>query len=90
MPARAWQTLGLFLAPLLSGFFMLGPAQSSTVLAWELIVFAVLFGRSRVVIDRHSVRLEKDSALSLVGWLAEFVGALVPALVRSPRPGRRG
>jgi hypothetical protein len=81
MPARAWQTLGLFLIPLLSGFFLLVPGQSSTVLAWELIVLAVLSGGSRVTIHRHSARLEKDSPLPLVGWLAGFVGAVVPALL---------
>jgi modulator of FtsH protease len=61
LPARAWQTLGLLVSPLLIGFFLLVPGQSRTVLAWELIVSAVLLRTGRVAIDRRSVRSEKDT-----------------------------
>ena len=81
LPTRAWQTLGLLVSPLLIGFFLLVPGQSRTVLAWELIVSAVLLGAGRVAIDRHSIRSEKDTPLPLVGRLAGFVSAIVPALV---------
>ena len=80
-PTRAWQTLGLLVSPLLIGFFLLVPGQSRTVLAWELIVSAVLLGAGQVAIDRRSVRSEKDTPLPLVGRLAGFVGAIAPALV---------
>lgn len=81
LPTRAWQTLGLLVSPLLIGFFLLVPGQSRTVLAWELIVSAVLLGAGQVAIDRRSVRSEKDTPLPLVGRLAGFVGAIAPALV---------
>jgi len=81
LPARAWQTLGLLLTPMVVGLFLLVPGQSSRALAWELIVIAVLFSANRVVIDRRSVRSEKDTPLPLTGRLDRLVGALVPALV---------
>ena len=80
-PTRAWQTLGLLVSPLLIGFFLLVPGQSRTVLAWELIVSAVLLGAGQVAIDRRSVRSEKDTPLPLVGRVAGFVSAVAPALV---------
>ncbi len=72
LPARAWQTLGLLVSPLLIGFFLLVPGQSRTVLAWELIVSAVLLGAGGVAIDRRSVRSEKDTPLPLVGRLQDL------------------
>jgi modulator of FtsH protease len=81
LPARAWQTLGLFVVPVLIGFFLLVPGQSHTVLAWELIVSAVLLGGVRVAIDLRAAQSEKDTPLPLVGRLGGFVGALAPALV---------
>lgn len=81
LPTRAWQTLGLLMTPLVIGLFLLVPGQSRTVLAWELIVTALLFAGGRVSIHRHSVRSEKDAPLPLDGHLAGFVVALVPALL---------
>ena len=81
LPARAWQTLGLLMTPLIVGFFLLITGQSRAVLAWELIVSAVLLGAGRVAIHSRSVRSEKDTPLPLVGRLAGLVSALLPALV---------
>jgi hypothetical protein len=81
LPARAWQTLGLLVTPLLIGFFLLVPGQSSTVLAWEMIVTAFLFCGARLTLHHQAARSEKDNPLPLVGHLAGFVTALVPALV---------
>ena len=81
LPARAWQTLGLLMTPMAIGFFLLIPGQPSTVLAWELIVSAVLVGGIRVAIDRRSARSEKDTPLPVVGRLSGLVSALIPGLV---------
>jgi modulator of FtsH protease len=81
LPARAWQTLGLLVTPMLVGLFLLVPGQSRAVLAWELIVTAVLFGAGRVAIHHRAIRSEKDAPLPLVGRLAGLVSALLPALV---------
>jgi len=81
LPTRAWQTMGLLLTPLTVGFFLLVPGQSRTVLAWELIVSAVFFTGGRPALHHQSVQSEKATPLPLVGRLAGFVTALVPALV---------
>jgi hypothetical protein len=57
---------------LLIGFFLLVPGQSKTVLAWDLIVSAVLLGAGQVAIDRRSVRSEEDTPLPLVGRLQDL------------------
>jgi len=81
LPVRAFQTLGVLLTPLLTGIFLLVPGQSSAVLAWELIVSAVLLGGSRVAIDLRASRFEKNIPLPLVGRLAGSVSKLAPGLV---------
>jgi hypothetical protein len=81
LPARAWQTLGLLLTPMLTGIFLLIPGQSSKVLAWELIVSALLLAGSRVAIDLRASRFEKTTPLPLVGRLAGSVNTLAPGLV---------
>lgn len=81
LPARAWQTLGLLLTPLLTGIFLLVPGQSHSVLAWELIATAAVFGATRVAIHQLAARSEKQVPLPLVGRLAGSVNAIVPALV---------
>lgn len=81
LPTRSWQTMGLLLTPLIVGFFLLVPGQNGTVLAWELIGSAVSLAGARVAFHHHSVQSEKAIPLPLVGRLAGFVTALVPALV---------
>jgi hypothetical protein len=81
LPVRAWQTLGLLVTPMLIGFFLLVPGQSRMLLAWELVVSAVIFTGARVALDHQSVPSEKATPLPLVGRLAGLVSALLPALV---------
>jgi len=81
LPTRSWQTMGLLLTPLVIGFFLLVPGQPRTALGWELIVSAVLFAVARVGLHHQSIKSEKHTPLPLVGRLARFVSAVVPALV---------
>ena len=80
LPTRSWQTMGLLLTPLIAGFFLLVPGQSRTALAWELIVSAVFFASARLALHHQSVQSERATPLPLVGRLAGFVPAVVPAL----------
>jgi modulator of FtsH protease len=80
LPARAWQTLGLLVTPVVIGFFLLIPGQPSAVLAWELIATAGVFACYRVAIDRRSVRSEKVTPLPVVGRYSGLVSAVAPAL----------
>jgi len=80
LPARAWQTLGLLLTPLLAGTFVLIPGQSRTALALELIVLAALVVCLRLAVDLRAGRAEQDT-LSLGRSLCKIREHPVPGLV---------
>jgi hypothetical protein len=75
LPARAGQTLTLFVTPLLVGLFLLVPGQASAVLAAELLAAGVLIGAFQVLIDLRSVRAEQETPVT---WL---VSRVFPAMV---------
>ncbi len=75
LPARAGQTLILFVTPLLVGLFLLVPGQANAVLAAELLAAGVLIGAFQVLIDLRSVRAEQETPVT---WL---VSRVFPAIV---------
>jgi hypothetical protein len=75
LPARAGQTLMLFVTPLLTGLFLVVPGQPAAVLATELIVTGVGIGSFQLAIDDRSVRAEQETPVT---WL---VSRIFPALV---------
>ncbi len=75
LPARAGQTLMLFVMPLITGLFLVVPGQPAAVLAAELIVTGAGFGTFQLVIDDRSVRAEQETPVT---WL---VSRVFPAVV---------
>ena len=61
LPARAGQTLMLFVTPLLTGLFLVVPGQPAAVLAAELIATSAVIGGFALVIDYGSVRAEQET-----------------------------
>lgn len=81
LPARAWQTLGMFLVPLLTGIFLVLPDESRAVVAWELIISGIIASGYRVAVDQWARQVEKQTPLPLVGRFARFVSSLTPGLM---------
>ncbi len=75
LPARAGQTLMMFVTPLLTGVFLVVPGQLRAVLAAELIVTGLAIGSFQLVIDHRSVRAEQGTPVT---WL---VSRVFPAAV---------
>jgi hypothetical protein len=75
LPARAGQTLTMFVTPLLAGLFTVIPGQPDAVLAAELIGTGVVIGTFQLMIDHRSVRAEQETPVT---WL---VSRIFPAVV---------
>jgi hypothetical protein len=75
LPARAGQTLLLFVTPLIAGLFLLVPGQPAAVLATELIATGAVIGGFQLVIDYGSVRAEQETPVT---WV---VSRVFPAVV---------
>lgn len=75
LPARAGQTLMLFVTPLLTGLFLVVPGQPAAVLAAELIATSAVIGGFALVIDYGSVRAEQETPVT---WV---VSRIFPAVV---------
>jgi hypothetical protein len=75
LPARAGQTLLLFIMPLLTGLFLVVPGQPAGALAAELIVTGVVIGGFQLVIDYGSVRAEQETPVT---WV---VSRVFPAVI---------
>ncbi len=80
LPARAGQTLVLFVIPMVLGIVMLIPNQSRTLLGSELIAIGVSIGGILSTLNRPSQRTDKQPR---AGWLAmRFLPSIViPVLV---------
>ena len=74
LPARAAQTLILFVTPLITGLFLVVPGQSRTAVAWELLITGLAIGAGQVVIDARSPRSDQERPLT---WI---VGRVFPGV----------
>jgi hypothetical protein len=70
---RAGQALVLFIIPLVTGLLLLVPGQGTTALGIEIVVFALLAGRTLLALSTESV---KDEPRSIV-----LVDRLSPRIV---------
>jgi hypothetical protein len=74
LPARAAQTLILFITPLLTGLFVVVP-QPRAALAPELLATGAVIGTVLLVIDARSPRSDQETPLT---WI---VARVFPAIV---------
>ena len=77
LPSRALQTLFLFGTPLVTGIFLLVPAQPRGVLAAELLGTALVIGLVQLRMEIRAPRSDKETTLT---WLS---GRVSPPIVTS-------
>jgi hypothetical protein len=75
LPARAGQTLILFVTPLLVGLLLLVPSQPGAVLASELLVIGLVIGAFQLLLDARSARSEYETPVT------RFVFRVLPPVV---------
>ncbi len=66
LPARAAQTLILFITPLVTGVFLVVPGQPRAALGPELLVVGIAIGTALLVIDARAPRWDQETRLT---WL---------------------